>query len=173
MIDFDKITKDAWQRMSWWDKFKFYVFFDIYEPIMYRWRRVKQYFSNWVAFNDILKEFCPYDYMYMLKVWKKSLELLRDALKAECDTTDNEKEVAAINEAIEILSSFIDEKYDVEYTDDMTREDYMTAISKSMEAKRAAWTRFGEIIRGQDLSMFEGDEYWDHFDGTGIEAWWV
>lgn len=166
MIDFDKIAKDAWQRMSLWDKFKFYVVFDIYKPIESKWRRVKQYFRNWIAFNDILKEFCPYDYAYTLKVWKRSLELLRDALKTECDTVDNEKEVVAMNEAIEILSNFIDEKYDTTCDNNMT-------YAESIAAKRAAWTRFGEIIRGQDLSMFEGDEYWEHYDGTGIEAWWV
>lgn len=173
MIDFDTLAKEAWQRMSWWDKFKFYVMFDIYEPIVFRWRRVKQYFRNWFAFNDILKEFCSYDYVYTLKMWKRSLELLRDTLKAECETIDTKKEVAAINEAVEILSDVIDEKYEIEYNDDMTPEDYNAAVRKSTEAKRAAWARFGEIIRGQDLSMFEGDGYWDHYDGTGVESWWV
>lgn len=168
-----ELYEEHYKSLKWHEKVRIYVVANLIDPITSWWYDLKNYIYNVKAFHKELKEFRCCDYDYTLCMWRKSLQLLRDGVAADT-WTEKDKAVEKMDEAISILTDFIEEKYEPYesyLSESITNEDFNELMLKSNQKKAAAWDRFCEILKGQNFSNAEAEKV--VYDGTGIESWWT
>jgi hypothetical protein len=158
--------------------------------------------KNLIFFFPVVWKFRTWDSNFQLRVFKRSLEPLRDCLTTgqEIDIT-RDKKVAAISRAIEILDHITEDTYiqmaehrlgyEVDTTHFISKEPedvkYRNAklfiLAREIEEKE--WDELWKIFEGQKHSQFEmfkdkaksegvspADAWYKWFNGSDIRGWW-
>lgn len=188
---FFKSLKRVINRQRWYWKIWDFFRYDLSHGI-----------RNIIFFFPVIWRFRSWDSNFQLRIFKRSLEPLRDSLESgkEIDIT-RKKKVASISRAIEILNNITEDTYidlaekelgyDVNLTYSFNDEPEEVATLNSKLFKRAReieereWDELWKIFEGQKHSHFEmfkdkaksegvspEDAWYQWFNGSDLRGWW-
>lgn len=172
------------RHQTWW--YKTYHFFR-YD--------VGRFFSNIYRFRKELWNFYPWDYVYNLRLLKRSLELTKKSIERGHEVEDSRmKKVAKIQRTIEILDNICEDKFielaekelgkqlilsswnpvkseeedlwEIEEDPENVREWNSEILKRSRELQKSEWKELWEILKGKDYQ-----ELGEHNQENHEEYW--
>jgi hypothetical protein len=170
----------------------------MFKEILYFIKDIYKGLKNCIYFFNVIWSFRDYDYIYQLKIFKKSLIPLRDRLINGSEVEISRfKKIEKINRVLEILDNIIYDRYTTlaelqlgyqyQYNSIFNRPNKKNSkiLKKSNYIEKMEWIELWKIIKGQDYSKFndtpehlqnDNDEIYNHwqnqFDGSGMNGWW-
>lgn len=185
-------TKEFWKSLK---KLRFHNrwFYKLYDLFKYN---IPYFFKNIWKFRKELYRYREYDYIFSLIMFKRSLELLCNTIEFKGHEINETrlKKVTKLKRVIEILSYFENDSFNelaekqlgfnYDYSYGLDQRDLMPKeikdnnwkiIELSMALENSLFQELLEILKGQDREIFKGlndEEYYELFDGSGIQGWW-
>ena len=183
---------------SFWKSLKKLKFQNMWHYKIYSFFRydIWWFFRNMYNFRKELYHYRDFDSIFSLIMFKRSLELLCNTIEFKGHEIDETrlKKVAKLKRVIEILGYFekdsfteLAEKqlgfeYDYSYGIDQrnlmpkeVRDNNGKIIELSMALENSLFQELLDILKGQDREIFQNvsdEEYYELFDGSGIQGWW-
>lgn len=158
---------------------------------MWRIRRFFDSLYNFWYFRKEIWNFRQWDYSCQLRLWRRSLEPLRDSLFEGLEVRVSRlRKVAAIEEAIDLIDTILaDEYFDqaerllgISFMDTTDAKEASKVVEYANELAQKDWERLWRIFQGQNhneyVMLVDRNEnpkrdIWDEwFDGTDMRGWW-
>ena len=158
---------------------------------MWRIRRFFDSLYNFWYFRKEIWNFRRWDYSCQLRLWRRSLEPLRDCLVNGYEVrVPRLKKVAAIEEAIDLIDTILADDYidraeevlGISFLDTTDANEASKVVVYANELAQKDWERLWRIFQGQNHNEYvmlvdrnedpKRDIWAEWFDGTDMRGWW-